>query len=204
MDKQRKTKNQDKENGANDKKSQNNSKKFVGGMIIFFVFYALFNIFGIFPSMGFNQHFSGNGVSFDYPEEWSQKYTYDLPSEVVWLTKKMYNNDVIFDIPMIAVSKEKSGSKSLKKWKKEKEAPNENDYLDNVTSVKNITIDGVQGYQITSISQSTPKDKIYEYSTTFFIKNGYIYTINFQTTKNNLKNLKKDINIVLTSFKTTK
>jgi len=136
------------------------------------------------------ESFTGSGVSFQYPKEWTE-YT---PDEVK-ATEVVNLKTTKGDTSILTVYAEDDSGEDLDYWK---------DVLldatssqSTVTSQKSLTIAGVNGYRIDSTSSSSDAEQ----SWIFFVKNGKIYKLLFTT--GSLSAISSDIDTIVNSFKTT-
>ncbi len=131
--------------------------------------------------------YSGHGIYFQYPSEWSE-YTSDAADSDRIVSLETDKGDS----SLLAVFAESDEGKDLEYWKDIDLGAASN--MGTVTSQKKIKIAGVTGYRIDSSTEYS-----YQSSITF-VKNGKTYNLLFTT--GSLNAIDGDINTIVSSFKT--
>ena len=143
------------------------------------------------PSVSSLETYTGSGVSFQYPKEWTEYTPEELKvGEVVNLKTTKG------DTSILTVYADDDSGEDLDYWKDiifdAAEAQG------TVTSQKDLTIAGVNGYRVDSISSSGSDT---QFSQIIFVKNGKSYKLLF--TSGSLSAINSDIDTIVNSFKTT-
>lgn len=137
------------------------------------------------------QTFNGSGVTFQYPQDWSQYILDEVnPSRIAALETPKGNNSTLW------ININDTGGRGLEEWKNIGKG-----FLSlhrTVISEGSVQIAGVDGYRIDSTDK---KERNAQYVDIFFVKNGKFYYLMFGT--GSITDINGDINTIVNSFQTT-
>lgn len=134
--------------------------------------------------------YTGGGVTFQYPKEWTTYTPEEVDPEEIINLKTTKG-----DTSILTVFAEDDSGEDLDYWKDVLLDASES--RGTVTSQKDLTIAGVNGYRIDLLSSSSDAQQ----SWIFFLKNGKIYKLLFTT--GSLSAISSDMDTIVNSFKTT-
>lgn len=140
-------------------------------------------------------HYSKNGISFNYPDGWNISKGDKSKNEILSAKKVLKENNVTVDKSTLSI------------WTRSTNKQNLTTYLmvikagalpegRKITSERNVTVNGNKGYEIVIEDQDGQSMIV------FFKKDGKYYNIGFSA--KTLQRFKEDIDVVVNSFNVTK